>query len=72
MEFVEGEQLFKRALPMVKRFAALKVRAVSANIPIIYVNDNFGHWRSDLKRQMSHALLDGFRGDQLHVCAGCS
>jgi nicotinamidase-related amidase len=65
MEFVEGEQLFKQALPMAKKIAALKVRAVSANIPVIYVNDNFGHWCSDLKKQMSHCLMDGVRGEPI-------
>jgi nicotinamidase-related amidase len=65
MEFVEGEKLFKQALPMAKKIAALKVRAVSANIPVIYVNDNFGHWRSDLKKQISHCLMDGVRGEPI-------
>jgi nicotinamidase-related amidase len=43
MEFEEGKQLFKQALPMARKIAALKSRASSAQVPIIYVNDNFGH-----------------------------
>ena len=65
MEFEEGKQLFKQALPMAKKIAALKSRAASAQIPIIYVNDNFGHWRSDLKKQISHCLVDGVRGEPI-------
>jgi nicotinamidase-related amidase len=65
MEFEEGKQLFKQALPMARKIAALKSRASSAQVPIIYVNDNFGHWRSDLKKQISHCLMDGVRGEPI-------
>jgi nicotinamidase-related amidase len=65
MEFEEGKQLIRYALPMAKNIAALKSRAVSENVPIIYVNDNFGHWRSDMKKQISHCLNDGVRGESV-------
>jgi len=65
MEFEEGKQLFKQALPMARKIAALKRRASAAQVPIIYVNDNFGHWRSDLKKQISHCLIDGVRGEPI-------
>ena len=65
MEFEEGKQLFRQALPMARKIAALKSRASSAQIPIVYVNDNFGHWRSDLKKQISHCLIDGVRGEPI-------
>jgi isochorismate hydrolase len=65
MEFEEGKQLFKQALPMARKIAALKSRASSAQVPIIYVNDNFGHWRSDLKKQIFHCLMDGVRGEPI-------
>src|ERR1700757_822729 len=65
MEFEEGKQLFKQALPMARKIAALKSRASSAKVPIIYVNDNSGHWRSDLKKQISHCLIDGVRGEPI-------
>src|ERR1041385_5941503 len=65
MEFEEGKLLFKQALPMARKIATLKSRASSAKVPIIYVNDNFGHWRSDLKKQISHCLIDGVRGEPI-------
>jgi nicotinamidase-related amidase len=65
MEFEEGKQLLKQAFPMAKRIAVLKNRARAAGVPIIYVNDNFGHWRSDLKKQISHCLMDGVRGEPI-------
>lgn len=36
----------KRAAP---RILALRERAHSAGVPVIYVNDNFGRWRSDFR-----------------------
>jgi nicotinamidase-related amidase len=65
MEFEEGKQLLKHAMPMAKKIASLKERASAAGIPIIYVNDNFGHWRSDVKKQISHCLRDGVRGESI-------
>ena len=47
---------------MARRIAELKVRARREKIPIVYVNDNFGRWRSDLTAQVNHCLEDGVRG----------
>ena len=65
LEFEEGRQLLKQALPMAKKIAALKKKGQDCNIPIIYVNDNFGQWRSDLSKQISHCLNDGVRGEPI-------
>lgn len=62
LEFEGGEELFRNALPAAKRIAHLKERAREAHVPIIYVNDNFGKWRSDFKRIVSHCLHDNVRG----------
>ena len=59
----EAEALFKHALPMAQRIAALKRRAKQAGIPVIYVNDNFGKWQSDLRKLIRHCLDDGVRGE---------
>ena len=53
-DFPEGEQLLRLALPAAKNIAALKQRASEAGIPTIYVNDNFGRWRSDFKKIVAH------------------
>ena len=47
LEFESGEEMLRHALPMAERLAGLKKRAREAHIPSIYVNDNFGRWRSD-------------------------
>jgi nicotinamidase-related amidase len=48
-EFPEAEQLLAAALPAARNAARLRERASAAGVPIIYVNDNFGHWRSDFE-----------------------
>ena len=62
LEFDDGARLLRSALPMAKRIATLKRRAAEARIPAIYVNDNFGRWRSDFRRLVAHCLEDGVRG----------
>ena len=58
-DFPEGEQLLKLAIPVGKNIARLKQRAKDAGIPVIYVNDNFGRWRSDFKKIVTHCLEEG-------------
>jgi nicotinamidase-related amidase len=62
LEFPEGEELLRHALPMADRIAVLKRRARQAGIPAVYVNDNFGRWQSDLNNLIQHCLEDGVRG----------
>ena len=62
LEFDGGEKLFVQALPMAVSLAALKRRAKVAGIPVIYVNDNFGRWRSDFSKLVRHCLEQNVRG----------
>jgi nicotinamidase-related amidase len=61
-EFEGGEQLLELALPVGQQIAEVKRRAVAAGLPVIYVNDNFGIWRSDLNKIVTHCLEDDVRG----------
>ena len=63
MEFSNGEALLQNALPAARKLAALKSRARRAEVPVIYVNDNFGKWRSDFRQQLGHVLEEGVRGE---------
>lgn len=65
LEFEDGELLLPHALTMAERIAALKERAQAANIPSIYVNDNFGQWRSDFSHLVDHCLEDNVRGERI-------
>lgn len=49
-EFEGGEDLVRPTLKAARNIAALKRRVKAAGIPVIYVNDNFGRWRSDFKK----------------------
>jgi nicotinamidase-related amidase len=62
LEFPGGDRLFEQGLPAARCIAALKARARQANVPVIYVNDNFGKWRSDLHKLVAHCLDDECRG----------
>jgi nicotinamidase-related amidase len=62
-EFENGEQLLKLAMPVAESIAKLKAQAKQAGLPVIYVNDNFGKWQSDLNKIVSHCLEDGVRGE---------
>jgi nicotinamidase-related amidase len=55
-EFDGAEKVFPRALEAAKAIAALKARAGEAGVPVIYVNDNFGKWRSDFRTLLEHCL----------------
>ncbi|HEV7839534.1 MAG TPA: isochorismatase family cysteine hydrolase [Gemmatimonadaceae bacterium] len=63
MEFESGESLLRNALPAAKKLSQLARRARNAGVPVIYVNDNFGKWRSDFRQQLGHVLEDGVRGE---------
>lgn len=61
-DFDGAAAMLPRALAAAKATAALKKRAREAGVPVVYVNDNFGKWRSDFRRLLEHCLQDGGRG----------
>jgi len=65
LEFKSGKELLKYAAPMAEKIAALKKRARQAEIPVIYVNDNFGKWQSDFNKLLAHCMEEGICGKPL-------
>lgn len=65
LEFPGGDKLYRRALPMAHKLARLVARARRAHVPVVYVNDNFGRWRSDFRAIVRHCLDDGVRGREI-------
>jgi nicotinamidase-related amidase len=65
LDFPEANQLLRYARPMARKILRLKQRAKRARIPVIYVNDNFGRWRSDFHRQVAHCLRENSRGHEI-------
>lgn len=62
LDFPGNQYLVKTAVPMARRIAALKQRTRALNIPAIYVNDNFGRWRSDFRKLVRHCLGEDVPG----------
>jgi len=54
LAFDGSQALVAQAEPMAARLAAFKRRAAAAGVPSIYINDNFGQWRSDFRRTVAH------------------
>ena len=65
LDFPEANQLLRYARPMARKLLQLKQRAKQAGVPVIYVNDNFGRWRSDFRRQVAHCLREKSRGREI-------
>jgi nicotinamidase-related amidase len=54
--FDDARPVLTAALPMARRIRRLKIRARAAGISTVYVNDNFGRWRSDFRTLIRHCL----------------
>lgn len=71
LDFPEAKQLLRFVPAMSRKLRKLKERAKAAGVPVIYVNDNFGRWRSDVRRLVEHcrqgrarALVDTLRPEE--------
>ena len=62
LAFEGSAGLVAQAEPMANRLAALKRRANAAGVPAIYINDNFGQWRSDFRRTVAHCTAPSSPG----------
>jgi nicotinamidase-related amidase len=65
LEFEGAERLLPHARRMALALQRLKERATAAGIPCVYVNDNFGRWRSDFRSQVLHCLRARVRGREI-------
>ena len=65
MDFEGSEALVGLAEPMARRLQALKRRARAAGMPTIYINDNFGKWRSDFRMLVEHCVNDPVPGREV-------
>ena len=65
LAFEGSAALVALAEPMATRLALLKRRAAGAGIPSIYINDNFGQWRSDFRKTVAHCTSRRSPGRQV-------
>ena len=63
--FPEADDLLRFAVPAAQRLATLKRRAKAAGTPVVYVNDNFGKWRSDFRRVVEEAEAEDSKGREV-------
>jgi nicotinamidase-related amidase len=55
-EFPDGDAILQNALGMRNALVRLKARSRAARIPTLYVNDNFGDWRSEKEVLLGRCL----------------
>jgi nicotinamidase-related amidase len=55
-QFPDGDAILQGALRMRNALVRLKARAREVGIPVLYVNDNFGDWRSEKEVLMGRCL----------------
>lgn len=60
-----GDHLLEHTRAIVPNILRLRQKAREAKVPTVYVNDNFGHWRSDFKMVLSHCLADDAPGCEI-------
>jgi nicotinamidase-related amidase len=65
LDFPGADELVRQTEAMSKRIAALADRARAASIPVVYVNDNFGQWRSDWRQVIDICLAESSRGRRM-------
>ena len=56
------ERLLRYAPQAADQLAGLKRRARAAGVPVVYANDNFGRWRSDLSAVVARCREPGCAG----------
>ena len=55
-DFEGADRMLRRSVDAAKGIAQLKQRARQVHVPPVYVNDNFGRWRSDFHQILEHVL----------------
>ena len=65
LAFDGSEALVAQAESMAAPLARLKRRATAAGVPAIYINDNFGQWRSDFRRTVAHCTAPSSPGHRV-------
>ena len=62
LDFPGSEALVKAAETASRPLARLAARARKAGVPVVYVNDNFGRWRSDWRTVVAECVAEDAPG----------
>ena len=61
-DFVDADKIVRAAVAIAPRIGALKRRCVRAGVPVIYVNDNRGRWRSEFRELVRVSIAESAAG----------
>lgn len=61
-DFEDGPALYRAVALIAPCIRRLRLRAREAAVPVIYVNDNLGRWRSDFRQLVQHCAEETSRG----------
>ena len=67
LAFDGSDALVEQAEAMAAPLARLKRRASAAGVPAIYINDNFGQWRSDFRKTVAHCAARSSPGRRVSL-----
>jgi nicotinamidase-related amidase len=65
LDFPDNKELVRNCLQLAKAISRLKVRCKRAGIPAVYVNDNYGKWRSDFSAVFRHSIRNDSPGREM-------
>jgi nicotinamidase-related amidase len=65
LDYPGSDALARAAMPCGRRILRLAARARTHRVPVVYVNDNFGRWRSDFRATVEACSAEGMPGAAL-------
>jgi nicotinamidase-related amidase len=68
--FEDGKRIARMTLPAARNIASLRAKALRAGVPSVFVNDNFGRWKSDFRQLVARCSRTNCLGAPiLHLLA---
>jgi len=64
-DFPDADKLASAAIAIAPRIGALKQRCLRAGVPVIYVNDNRGRWRSEFSELVRLSIAESETGARI-------
>jgi nicotinamidase-related amidase len=65
LDFAEGRTMRPHVAAVADAILRLRGAADALHVPVIYVNDNYGHWHSERSRIVEHCMRDDSIGREI-------
>lgn len=65
LNFPEADAFLQHGIAASKNILSLRNYCYKAEVPVIYVNDNFGVWRSDFAQVIQHCTSQSSKGNEI-------